>query len=155
MSEIRRSRATRQDKIAAYKRILRSCLEQRPSGARQKIARVLGTHRSFVTQITNPADPTPIPARHVPVILELVHASESERDRFVAAYAAAHPDKALQADFDRTPLKTVHLEIPALPDPTAQAALEELIRETVRRLVEIARLQATTEEPNERGEDSE
>ncbi len=152
MSERRSGTKTRQERIAAYKQVLRACLEERPSGARQKIARVLGTHRSFVTQITNPADPTPIPPRHVPVILELVHASQSERERFVAAYAEAHPKKPLHEQFDRTRLKTVHLEIPMLGDPAAQRALEELIRETVLRLVAIARMQAGDTTSDESGE---
>jgi hypothetical protein len=148
MSERRaESAAARQEHVAAYKTVLRTCLDERPSGARQKIARVLGTHRSFVTQITNPGDPTPIPARHVPLILELVHASDGERRRFVEAYEKAHPNRPLSHEFDRTRLKTVHLEIPMLEDPEAQAALEELIRETVMRLVRIARMQSGDNKP--------
>lgn len=142
-SSSERAAASRQERIQLYKEILRDCLDRRPSGARQKIARVLGTHRSFVSQITNPADPTAIPARHVALILELVHASPNERERFLAAYHQAHPKQSakLKTDTD-LPLKTVHIEIPVLPDPSAQAALEDLVRDTVSRLVAIARMQS-------------
>ena len=58
MPEPRRSR---QELVRGYKSVLRECIDQRPSGMRRKIAEVLGTHKSFISQITNPADPTPIP----------------------------------------------------------------------------------------------
>lgn len=147
MSERRRDR---QEKVAAYKSVLRECIDRRPSGSRQRIALALGTHRSFVSQITNPADGTAIPARHVPVILELVHATSEERDRFHAAYEAAHP-KALSRETaaPEAPLKTIAIEIPVLPNPAAQAALEDLIRTTVQRLVAIARMQTPRDRSDE------
>ena len=40
-------------------------LDNRPSGTRLKLAAALGKNRSFVTQITNPAYPVPIPAQHL------------------------------------------------------------------------------------------
>jgi len=40
--------------IRAYKSVLSTVIEQRPSGARQRLADALGKHRSFVTQITSP-----------------------------------------------------------------------------------------------------
>ena len=51
--------------VAEYKLILRRVLDNRPSGTRLKLAAALGKNRSFVTQITNPAYPVPIPAKHV------------------------------------------------------------------------------------------
>ena len=49
------SPAGRDDAVAAYKQILRECIDRRPSGTRQKIALALGKHKSFVSQMTNPA----------------------------------------------------------------------------------------------------
>ena len=56
---------TPQDAVAAYKRLLAAILERRPSGTRQRLAAALAKNRSFVSQITNPAYPTPIPASHL------------------------------------------------------------------------------------------
>ena len=53
----RRSRPTR--------RILQDVLDRRPSGMRQRLAEALGKNRSFISQISNPAYPTPIPAQHL------------------------------------------------------------------------------------------
>src|SRR3954470_3165406 len=77
--------------VAEYKAILQRVLEARPSGTRQRIATALAKNRSFVTQITSPAYDTPIPARHVDLIMEICHFSASERDAFLAAYGRAHP----------------------------------------------------------------
>lgn len=157
MSDRRRGKgADRQERIAAYKTVLRQCLDRRPSGARQRIAIALGTHRSFVSQITNPADPTAIPARHVPILLEFVHPTEDERSNFTAAYEDAHPNALARAGntTDAT-LRTVSVEIPALPDPAAQAALEDLIRMTAQRLAAIARMQSAGRDPDEDREETE
>ena len=55
--------------VAEYKRILLRVLDLRPSGTRQRLADALGENRSFVSQITNPAYPVPIPPRHVEIDL--------------------------------------------------------------------------------------
>jgi len=157
MSDRRRGKgADRQERIAAYKNVLRQCLDRRPSGARQRIAAALGTHRSFVSQITNPADPTAIPARHVPILLEFVHATADERLRFSAAYEDAHPSALARAgNAGDTALKTISIEIPALADPAAQAALEDLIRMTAQRLAAIARMQSAGRDLDENREETE
>ena len=79
--------------VAEYKAILQRVLEARPSGTRQRIATALAKNRSFVTQITSPAYDTPIPARHVDLVMEICHFSPHERDAFLAAYARAHPSR--------------------------------------------------------------
>lgn len=124
---------SRQDSITAYKKMLRAYLDQRPSGARQKIAQVLGTHKSFVSLISNPNDPTPIPARHVEAIMDVCHLSEKERSRFLAAYNAAHPDQVAMIDKHRH-YKTLHIQVPVLQNSDKQEALELLVQDTVRRL---------------------
>jgi hypothetical protein len=128
---------SKQELIGAYKTILRGLIEQRPSGIRLKIAGALGTHKSFVSLITNPSDPTPIPARHLAAIFEVCHLSPRERDAFLAAYSAAHPNqiRKLRVDAGHPHSKTLHLEIPVLADAARQKQLEELIRDFSRRVV--------------------
>src|SRR6187431_1959143 len=79
--------------VAEYKTILQRVLEARPSGTRQRIATALAKNRSFVTQITSPSYDTPIPARHVDLIMEICHFSATEREAFLRAYARAHPSR--------------------------------------------------------------
>ena len=61
--------ATRSTGSRDYKRILLRVLDLRPSGTRQRLADALGKNRSFVSQITNPAYPVPIPPRHLEIDL--------------------------------------------------------------------------------------
>lgn len=83
-----------EDLIRAYKEILRSFLETRPSGFRKKISDAIGTNRSFVSQITNPNYRVPIPSHYVHTIMEVCHLSPIERTDFLSAYLAAHPGQA-------------------------------------------------------------
>jgi hypothetical protein len=132
-------KSDRRARISAYKQILRDVLDRRPSGARLRIARLLGTHKSFVSQITNPADPTPVPARHLGKILDICQMAEPERARFLAAYHAAHPQQAPEGGAATSdpgpdlPRKTLHVDVPVLADPAAQQALEALIRDFAHR----------------------
>ena len=132
-------RVNKQELIAAYKKILRSFIDQRPSGMRLRIARVLGTHKSFVSQITSPLDPTPLPVRHVGPIMEVCHLSPVEREAFLAAYRVAHPNQSRQLGHVVAPgpTTTLEVELPVLDDPSRQKALEELIRDMARRMAEI------------------
>lgn len=122
------------ERIAAYKSLLREAIEQRPSGLRLKIADVLGTHKSFISQITKPADPTPIPARHLDAIFDVCHLSDKERTRFLAAYRKAHPDQIPSDNEAHLHYKTFHMQIPVLETPERQREFEALIREHVRQL---------------------
>ncbi len=128
---------SRHELIAAYKASLRRFIDQRPSGIRLKIAEVTGTHKSFISQITNPADPTPLPARHIDAIFEVCHLSPDEQTAFLADYNAAHPEHAA---LERTPhrhMRTLHVQVPVLDDEKKQKALESLIRDTARRVSEL------------------
>ena len=80
--------------IREYKEMLRGYIEKRPSGLRKKIAGAIGTNRSFVSQITNPAYRVPIPLHYVHTIISVCHLSPIERTNFLAAYMAAHPEQA-------------------------------------------------------------
>ena len=124
---------SRQQRIAAYKTILRELIEQRPSGLRQKIAEVIDTHKSFVSLLTNPNDPTPLPARHVETIIDVCHLAPTERDRFLQAYRTAHPSQGELADKHHH-YKTLHIQIPVLTDSKQQQALEDYSRDNVHRL---------------------
>ena len=53
------------DALVEYKRVLEEVLNNRPSGTRMRLATALGKNRSFISQISNPLYPTPIPAIHL------------------------------------------------------------------------------------------
>lgn len=125
---------SKQDLIAAYKEILRHCIDQRPSGLRQKIAQALGTHKSFISQITNPNDSTPIPARHLEAIIDVCHLSPPEQEWFLQAYGLAHPNQPAINQPGHRHYKTLHVQVPVLGDSAKQRALETLVQDTVQRI---------------------
>ena len=122
--------------IRAYKTVLSAVIEQRPSGARQRLADALGKNRRFVTQITSSDYTTPIPSKHLPAIFSVCHFGPAERDQFLAAYDRAHPGKASTAGGLR---KTRHLSltVPDLGDERQNAALDRAINEFINRITSI------------------
>ncbi len=122
--------------IRAYKSVLAGVIEQRPSGTRQRLADALGKHRSFVSQIANPAYSTPIPAKHLPVIFSVCHFSPAEREAFVTAYAVAHPGKAPASAARRT--RHLSLSVPDLGDEKQNAALDRAILDFIQKVTSIA-----------------
>jgi hypothetical protein len=123
--------------IAAYKTILRDSIDRRPAGMRTRIANALGKHKSFVSQLTNPVYPMPIPARHIETIFEICHFSPEERRAFLKAYARAHPERrpeTAQESGASSGRKTISLEVPELADPRKQRELEALLREFAERM---------------------
>lgn len=124
---------TQQDAVAAYKRLLASILDRRPSGTRQRLATALAKNRSFVSQISNPAYPTPIPASHLAQIFELCHFSSAERQEFTRLYARAHPRKMLA----EKPQRATAVELPDLGDAAKNRKLHGLVSAFVR---DVARL---------------
>jgi len=134
------SRGKRHERIAAYKTTLRRYIDQRPSGIRRKIAEVTGTHKSFISQITNPSDATPVPARHIDTIFAVCHLSPEEQRAFLKEYHSAHPGHSEHAKRRKAPkrhTRTLHLQVPVMQDEKKQRALETLIRDTVRRLCDL------------------
>jgi hypothetical protein len=125
--------------VAAYKRILQTSLDRRPSGTRQRIAEALGKHKSFVSQITNPAYSVPIPARHVTAILELCHFSAEERRAFLEAYVQAHPSRrqALKPTARGGAPHVLHIPVPTFEDQELQREVEDLIRAFAARVVQL------------------
>lgn len=122
--------------VAEYKAILQRVLEARPSGTRQRIATALAKNRSFVTQITSPAYETPIPARHIDLVMEICHFSPAEREAFLAAYRRAHPSRhAPPRDAPRMRAHLVYL--PDLGSPESNRALDTLIGDFVEKLTHL------------------
>jgi hypothetical protein len=122
------SHANNQDLVKSYKQLLRSILEQRPSGTRQRLAERLGKNRSFVSQFSNPAYKTPIPSRHLDVIFEVCHFSTAQKNDFMQGYRAAHPRRAGQHDANPHPRKLT-IEVPDFGEESTNRELDRLIEE--------------------------
>ena len=115
--------------VAAYKRMLSAIIEKRPSGTRQRLAAALAKNRSFVSQFTNPAYVTPIPASHLAAIFEVCHFSPAERQAFLRLYALAHPKKLLPAPGARV---SIPVRLPDLGDAERNRRLHGLVSAFVR-----------------------
>ena len=132
-----RRAASAGEAVAAYKSILRAVLDARPSGMRLRLAGALGKNRSFVSQIANPAYPTPIPATHLAQIFETCRFSDKDRTRFLAAYGRAHPRHEFAQEADgATRLST--LRLPDLGDEARNAKMDRLVETFARDLLDIA-----------------
>lgn len=131
-----RPEPTGQEAVAAYKRILATVIDRRPSGTRQRLAAALAKNRSFISQITNPAYSTPIPVNHLEVIFEICHFSAAERSQFNEAYIRAHPKRlGLRHDAHRLKAHTIYL-----PDMGAEGrneALHTFVSDFVRQLARL------------------
>ena len=125
------------DAVAAYKTILQTVSNNRPSGTRQRLAAAIGKNRSFISQITNPAYPTPIPAQHLDAIFSICHFSPAEREAFLSAYRRAHPGRLEVVEQER-PMRRVVIEMPDFGSKAKNRAADEMLAEMVRRLARIA-----------------
>jgi hypothetical protein len=134
--------ASRDELVAAYKRLLQEYIDRRPSGLRLKVAKAIGKHRSFVSQITNPIYPIPVPARHLEAIFRICHLAPEEKQAFLAAYEAAHPNHPRAEP--RSPRKSrekriVEIELPILDDPEMEREMDELLRQVARQIEKLVR----------------
>ncbi len=134
MTDVRGKREVPPGAVAEYKSILKTVLESRPSGMRQKLAEAIDKNRSFVSQISNPTYQVPIPARHVALILEICHFSPTERAAFLKAYSQAHPGRLGAASNTRHERK-ITLTLPDLGSPGCNQQFEALIFDFVHRLM--------------------
>ncbi|HVJ41545.1 MAG TPA: hypothetical protein VM639_08605 [Dongiaceae bacterium] len=129
--------------VSNYKQILAQVLENRPSGTRQRLAAALAKNRSFVSQIANPAYPTPIPAQHLEVIFEVCLFPNHEREAFLDAYAAAHPGR-LQRHRHHHPkehrLRPVTVYLPDLENEKKNQALDKLISDIALKIGKLTEL---------------
>jgi len=122
--------------VAAYKRILAAVLDRRPSGTRQRLAAALAKNRSFISQISNPAYPTPIPANHLEAVFDICHFSPAERKQFMEAYGQAHPKRlALIHGAHRLKPHTVYL--PDLGDDARNDRLHAMVGNFVRQMAQL------------------
>jgi hypothetical protein len=125
------------DPVAQYKSMLQAIIDNRPSGTRQRIASAIGKNRSFVSQITNPVYPTPIPAQHLETIFSICHFSAAQRKAFLQAYRKAHPGRIEVVDQDRTqdrPMRRVVVEVPDFDNAAKNRAADEMLADLARRL---------------------
>jgi hypothetical protein len=125
-----------EEAVARYKEILQRVMDNRPSGTRQRLAGALGKNRSFISQITNPAYATPIPARHVETIFEICHFSPDDRLAFLDAYAQAHP-RRLSAERTERRVRAHTIYLPDLGDDDRNRELDRTVGEFVQRLTKL------------------
>lgn len=124
--------------IADYKALLRGYIDRRPSGTRQKLAEAFGTHKSFISQIINPAYRVPLPAQHIPALFRVCHLSPEEQRTFLDVYARAHPGQfaaieelaSFEADVLRIPL-------PKFADEAQRRQAEQLIKDYAKRVISL------------------
>lgn len=126
--------------LVTYKTQFQAILERRPSGMRQRLAEALGKHRSFITQISNPAYSTPIPARHLATIFEICHFSAEERQRFLEAYGQAHP-RHRQSAREGEGFRELRLRVPQLGSTRLNRQFDRAIQEFVDRLSGLFRVE--------------
>jgi hypothetical protein len=130
------SELARNDKTAsieAYKSILRNVLDRRPSGTRHRLAIALGKNRSFISQISNPAYPVPIPAPHLDIIFEICRFSGAEKQEFLECFTRAHPARANMSR-EGPSLRSLRLEVADFGDARRNREFDNLVREVARRL---------------------
>lgn len=128
------------DPLATYKALLRSFIDRRPSGTRQRIAEAFGTHKSFISQITNPALRVPLPAQHIPTLFRVCHFSEEEQRAFLDIYARAHPSQAAALD-DLALIErdVLHIPMPDFGDAALRQEVEKTIRDIAEQIIRLAR----------------
>ena len=122
--------------LEAYKEILQKVIETRPSGTRQRLAEGLGKNRSIISQITNPAYPTPVPVQHLEIIFHICHFSGPEKRDFLAAYRAAHPGRLEQVDALRQS-RTVTIDLPDFGNVQMNRRVDEMVHSLVRGIHEL------------------
>ena len=132
-------RSQAEQAVVAYKTLLKEYIDRRPSGTRQRLAAALGTHKSFISQITNPTYRIPLPAQHVAAIFKICHFSPEERQAFTKAYRAAHPSQAAALDANGpSGNRILQIVIPSFQDSGRQARVAEAIQETAKRMIALA-----------------
>jgi hypothetical protein len=122
--------------VQEYKGILQQVLENRPAGTRRRLAEAVGKNRSFISQITNPNYSVPIPAPHLETIFEICHFLAAEKKQFLAAYARAHPDRA-PGNRSGPRWREVVLRVPDLPDREKNKLIDELLKDTMQKIVRL------------------
>jgi hypothetical protein len=125
--------------VADYKRLLQIVCDNRPSGTRGRLAVALGTNRSFVSQLVNPAYAMPIPAQHLETIFEVCHFSPADRVAFLAIYDNAYPGRRETGE-EVAETRVVSLTVPDLGNARRNQAIDALIAEYGRHVARLAAL---------------
>ena len=125
--------------VADYKRLLQAVCDNRPSGTRGRLAVALGTNRSFVSQLVNPAYAMPIPAQHLEAIFEVCHFSPADRAAILAIYDNAHPGRRETGE-EAAGMRVVSLTVPDLGNARRNQAVDALIAEYGRNVARLATL---------------
>jgi hypothetical protein len=125
--------------VADYKRLLQIVCDNRPSGTRGRLAVALGTNRSFVSQLVNPAYAMPIPAQHLEAIFEVCHFSPADRAAFLAIYDNAHPGRR-EIGEEAAGTRVISLTVPDLGSTRRNQAVDALIAEYGRQVARFAAL---------------
>jgi hypothetical protein len=127
------------ERVAAYKRILQEVLDRRPSGMRQRLAEALEKNRSFISLISNPGYPTPIPLQHLEPIFEICHFSPKERERFLAAYRTAHPRRLQLLNEGHEHTRQLTIDVPDLGTDARNRRLEAIVKEFAEKVARLLR----------------
>ena len=122
--------------VAVYKRIFKEVLDKRPSGMRLRLAHAMGKNRSFVSQISNPAYPVPIPVQHLNTIFDVCHFPPQAKAAFLRAYARAHPRRVGRLT-EGPHERALTLHLPDLGSTKRNTQLDALLQEFARRLIAI------------------
>jgi hypothetical protein len=125
--------------VADYKRLLQIVCDNRPSGTRGRLAVALGTNRSFVSQLVNPAYTMPIPAQHLETIFEVCHFSPTDRDAFLTVYDNAHPGRRETGE-SSAGIRMISVAVPDLGSARRNQAVDALIAEYGRHVARLATL---------------
>lgn len=136
MTDAALDEATEVSAVAEYKRIFKEVLDSRPSGMRIRLAHAMGKNRSFVSQISNPAYPVPIPVQHLNTIFDVCHFPPSAKAAFLRVYARAHPRRMGRlTEIPHERAMTLHL--PDLGSNKRNGQIDALMQEFARRLFAI------------------
>lgn len=129
------------EQIRAYKLVLREALESRPSGIRLRIAHTIGKNKSFISQITNPRYKTPLPEKYVEPLLEVVHLTPAERERFLDIYRQAHPRAGDQPKDARAKAgrRAVRIELPRLGSRAVEREVDALVTEFAHKVSDLVK----------------
>ncbi|WP_342362522.1 hypothetical protein [Terrarubrum flagellatum] len=136
--------------LAEYKAILRTVIDNRPSGTRQRLAEAIGKNRSFISQIVNPAYATPVPAQHLETIFHICHFGPQEKQAFLAAYRAAHPGR-LDSEGALHPMRRLVVELPDFGDPEMNARADHIVIAVARGLASLIPAGAPDEDTENAG----
>lgn len=130
----------KQELIRAYKSLLKEAVEARPSGIRLRIANQIGKNKSFVSQITSPNYKTPLPEKYVEPILEVIHLTRQERERFLDIYHRAHPRaRGHSSEAPSGETRVLTIELPRLESRQMENRVDQMILQFARSLSDFAR----------------